>query len=181
MQAYPLIAHPAKAPLAVRSVEARVGNDDPHWLQLRWRIDGSAGLVLPKPAGRRRRDGLWQTTCFELFLRPDGDEAYCEFNLSPSEAWNAYDFEGYRMGMRERVAERAPILTMRPGTSFAIFDAAIPRSLLPAPPQTMALTAVIEETGGHRTYWSIAHPAGDAPDFHHAACFAARLEAPGRP
>ena len=52
MQAYPLFPHHAKPPLAVRSVEVRVGNDDPDWLQLRWRIDGSDSLVLPKPAGK---------------------------------------------------------------------------------------------------------------------------------
>lgn len=178
MQAYPLVPHPAKPPLAVRSVEARVGNEDQHWLQLRWRIDGSGSLVLPKPDGKQRRDGLWQTTCFELFLQPDGDAGYCEFNLSPSEAWNAYDFDGYRGGMRERTAARAPVLTMRPGSSFAIFDAAIPRSLLPKGPCAMGLTAVIEEVGEHKSYWSISHPAVDAPDFHHAACFAAWLEAP---
>ncbi|UIP05813.1 DOMON-like domain-containing protein [Erythrobacter sp. SDW2] len=181
MQAYPLIPHAAKPPLAVRAVEARVGNHDPHWLSLRWRIDASAGVVVPPPAGKLRRDGLWQTTCFELFLQPDGEAGYCEFNLSPSEAWNVYDFHAYREGMCERKAARAPVLTMRPGSSFAIFDAAIPRSLLPTEPCAMGLTAVIEETGGHKSYWSIAHPDTDAPDFHHAACFAARLEAPHAP
>lgn len=180
MQAYPLVPHPARQPSVVRSVEARVANDDPRWLQLRWRIEGSRTLLLPKPMGRRRLDGLWQTTCFELFLQPDGDEDYCEFNLSPSEAWNAYDFDRYREGMREREAGVMPVLTMRPGSNFAIFDAAIPRSMLPSRPCAMALTAVIDEEGGTKSYWAIVHPPGDAPDFHHPACFAARLEAPQR-
>ena len=41
----------------------------------------------------------------------------------------------------------------------------------------MAITAVIEERDGTKSYWSLAHPAG-APDFHHPDCFALTLGAP---
>ncbi len=178
MQAHPLTPHPATPPLGVHTVEARIGNDDANWLQLRWKIEGSAQLVAARPAGRKRADELWRTTCFELFLQPDGAEAYTEFNFSPSEAWNAYDFDCYRAGMRERQVSRAPVLTMRPGTRFAIFDAAIPRQLLPGVACAVGIAAVIEEIGGQKSYWAMRHPSGDAPDFHHSACFAGRLEAP---
>ncbi len=178
MQAYRLVAHPAKPPSRVTAVEARVDASHPHWLQLRWRIDGAYALVIPPPAGRRRADELWQTTCFELFLKPEGGEAYREFNLSPSEGWNLYGFDSYRDGMRELRANRAPVCTMRPGNNFAIFDAAVPKALLPQESYTMGLSAVIEEEGGIKSYWAIAHPAADAPDFHHAACFAGRLGPP---
>ena len=178
MQAYPLVPHPAKSPIGVRSVEARVRNDDSHWLTIRWRIEGSSGLVLPKLAGKQRRDELWRTTCFELFLQPGEGPAYTELNLSPSEAWNAYDFDDYRQGMRHRQVDRQPVLTMRPGSSLAIFDAAIPREMLPTLPCAMGLTAVIEEEGHTLSYWSLSHSADNAPDFHRAACFTARLEAP---
>lgn len=178
MQAYPLIPHPARPPLDVRSVEARVKNDDPNWLTIRWRIDGSARLALPKLRGRRRLDELWRTTCFEVFLQAGEGPGYSEFNLSPSEAWNAYDFDDYRVGMRERRVEREPVLTMRPGSSMAIFDAAIPREMLPPLPCAMGLTAVIEEEGQVTSYWAITHSADNAPDFHRAACFTGMLEAP---
>ena len=36
------------------------------------------------------------------------------------------------------------------------------------------LTAVIEEEGGHKSYWALAHPPG-APDFHNPSCFLGRL------
>jgi len=36
---------------------------------------------------------------------------------------------------------------------------------------------VIEEEGGVKSYWSLAH-AADAPDFHDPACFALALAAP---
>ncbi len=134
--------------------------------------------MVPPFAGKGRADGLWKITCFELFLRPEGSPAYCEINLSPSERWNAYDFDGYRLGMAERPFPREPECTLRQGSSFAIFDAAIPTGGLPQAGCAMNLCAVIEEEGGTISYWALAHPAGK-PDFHDPACFAATLPAPG--
>ena len=37
------------------------------------------------------------------------------------------------------------------------------------------LSAVLEETDGTKSYWAVAHPDGDKPDFHDAVCFAAHL------
>lgn len=170
--------HLALPPASVTQIQAKLVGADAHWLQLRWRIENSGLIVAPSPAGRKRRDELWRTTCFELFLRPDGGTAYIEFNLSPSQQWNAYAFDDYRAGMREWAMPRGPVCTMRAGGSFSIFDAAIPRAGLPEQPCAMGLSAVIEEQGGVKSYWALAHPEGAAPDFHHAACFAGRLEAP---
>ena len=175
----PLQPHPIHSPEAVSAVTARILGVDGSWLKLRWRVDGSHSLVVPPFAGKGRADGLWQTTCFELFLMPDGGPGYCEFNLSPSERWAAYDFAGYRDGMAERSVEREPQGTMRLGSNFAIFDAAIPLSALPGSACRMNLAAVIEEQGGAKSYWALAHPA-DKPDFHDPACFVATLAAPGR-
>lgn len=175
MQAYRLFPHPDHPPSIVSAVDVRVGGNDPNWLQLRWRIEGSSKLALPAITARSRVDGLWQSTCFELFAKPEDGETYCEWNFSPSRQWAAYDFASYREGMRNRDVYRAPDGVMRPGSTFAIFDAAIPRVELPAGSCTVGLSAVIEEEGGARSYWALAHPSGKA-DFHHAACFAARLD-----
>jgi hypothetical protein len=173
----PLSHHPANPPQTVKSVTARIIGTDASWLRLRWRIEGAQTLVVPPFAGKGRADDLWQTTCFELFLMPDGGSAYCEFNLSPSERWAAYDFTGYREGMADRPLEREPQGTMRLGSAFAIFDSAIPLSALPPGESRMNLTAVIEEQGGVKSYWALAHPA-EKPDFHDPACFLATLPAP---
>ena len=178
MQAYRLIPHPAHPSTAVTSVEAKVGGDDPNWLQLRWRIEGSSKLLLPPITGKLRADDLWQATCLELFVKPEGGHAYSEWNLSPSRRWAAYDFASYREGMCNRDVSRTPDCVMRPGSIFAIFDAAIPRSELPQEPCAIGLSAVIEEEGGQKSYWALAHPSGKA-DFHHAACFAATLDPRG--
>lgn len=173
-----LTCHPDTPALAVRGIEARVTGLDAHWLTLRWRIEGAGAIVWPRFAGRARADGLWRTSCFEMFLRPEGGEAYAEYNLSPSENWAAYDFSHYREGMAERPVPRAPSCTLRgAGGDLAIFDAAVPRNALPSLPAAMGLSAVIEEEGGRLSYWALAHPPG-RPDFHHRSCFALRLAAP---
>lgn len=177
MQTHELIAHPAYPPLAVTRVEARILTADREWLRLRWRIEGIGKLVVPPFAGRGRADELWRTTCFELFLKPEGGTAYCEINLSPSERWAAYDFTGYREGMSERPFPREPDCAMRLGSAMAIFDATVPRAGLPHAECTAGLSAVIEEQGDVKSYWAISHPER-GPDFHDDSCFAARLAAP---
>jgi len=177
MQTQQLVPHPDHPAAQVTSIEAKVIGRDAQWLRLRWRIEGAQALVVPAFAGRGRGDELWRTTCFEAFLKPISGEAYVELNLSPSERWNAYDFAGYRSGMAERPMPREPECTLRHGSSFAIFDAAIPVAGLPAGPRALGLTAVIEEQGGVVSYWALAHQPGK-PDFHAAACFTAELPAP---
>ena len=177
METKQLIAHPAHPPLAVTAVAARLVATEPHWLRLRWRVEGAARLTVPPFAGGDRADGLWRTTCFELFLRSPGSESYVELNLSPSERWAAYDFTGYRAGMAERPMPRQPACTIRRGGSTTIFDAAVPLAGLPPPPWHAGLNAVIEEAGGRVSYWALAHPP-DKPDFHHPDCFALQVPAP---
>lgn len=161
----------------MEAITARIRITDPRWLHLRWRIEGTEALILPLFAGRRRVDGLWQTTCFEMFIRPGDGEDYIELNLSPSEQWAAYDFSGHREGMRNRAMPRDPVCTMRPGKAFAVFDADVPLAGLPPLPWRYGLAAIIEEEGGHKSYWAVGHPPGE-PDFHHPACFARELVAP---
>lgn len=174
---FALQAHPAHPSLDVTAVAARILRLDANWLTLRWKVTGTRRLILPPFAGKGRADGLWQTTCFELFVQREGEAGYAEFNLSPSERWAAYDFSGYRDGMTERPMARDPVCTPRRGGDVMIFDAAISAGALPALPWRYGLTAVIEEEGGAKSFWAIAH-SPEKPDFHHPACFAGRLAAP---
>lgn len=180
MQTHLLLAHPAFPPAGVSAVEARWGVVGP-WLQLRWRIEGAANVILPQFAGRQRADELWQTTCCEMFLLPIDGGTYAEFNFSPSEAWAAYDFAGWRKGMAERSLSHDPVITPRPGRNLLIMDVAVPLHDLPPLPAALSLTAVIEETGGVKSYWAMAHSHPERPDFHDPACFAASLAAPAAP
>jgi hypothetical protein len=126
-------------------------------------------LILPAKTEPARADDLWQATCFELFLRGDG-AAYREYNFSPSGEWAAYAFESYREGSRDIPAQIA-IATDGDAESLNL-TATLVTDL--ADVTRLALTAVIEERSGHKSFWAITHHAGP-PDFHHDACFALRL------
>ncbi len=171
-----LTPHPNIPPLAVSAVRARITGISEHWLTLRWSVTGAGRIVLSPFSGKHRADGLWQHTCFEMFLQSPGSDAYIELNLSPSEGWAAYDFARYREGMADRAMPRPPDCTVRIGGNTLIFDAAIPMAALPPLPWRVGLTAVIEEEGGVMSYWALAHPPGP-PDFHHAACLALTVPA----
>jgi len=54
----------------------------------------------------------------------------------------------------------------------------VPVGGLPQGDSAMGLSSVIEEQGGAKSYWALAHPEGN-PDFHAPACFAATLPAAG--
>ena len=123
---------------------------------------------MPDRVEAQRADGLWKTTCFELFVMFDDDERYVEFNFSPSTQWAAYAFDGYREGLAALDCDIAPQVARLANGIKVDCDL----SGLPHGPLRMALSAVIEEEGGRRSFWSLAHPPG-FPDFHNPACFPA--------
>ncbi|WP_066556556.1 DOMON-like domain-containing protein [Croceicoccus bisphenolivorans] len=174
----PLVPHPAHPPLAIRSVEAEIIFPNQGLAMARFRIDGIEELVIPEFAGRGRQDELWQTTCFELFaLRDDG--SYREFNFSTSGRWAVYDFDGPRTGMADHDPMQMPAVSAKAGDRMlAINVSLMPRDL--AGFTRAGLTAVIEETGGHKSFWALEH-SRDVPDFHDPACFTVPLAAPARP
>ena len=129
-------------------------------------------FVIPEPTEAERADDLWQTTCFEVFLRPLGEEAYREWNFAPSGQWAAYDFSSYREGRTEGEAT-APYIRMEDNLTWWALGATI---AVPADTNwELGLSAILEEKDGTKSYWALAHPEGDKPDFHVADCFAARL------
>jgi hypothetical protein len=152
-------------------------------LWLRYMLDIPLGqLVLPHPADPHRADNLWQTTCFELFARIPGEASYAEFNFSPSSQWAAYAFAGYRDLLDTIQIPVAPEIHLDAGDEWINVEVTL---TLPEPWATallqIAISAVIEETDGTKSYWALAHPPGRAPDFHHPDCFALTLPAPDGP
>jgi hypothetical protein len=55
----------------------------------------------------------------------------------------------------------------------AAFEPNLPAGVVQAS-HRLALSAVIEETDGRKSYWALAHPPG-TPDFHHPDCFTLEL------
>jgi hypothetical protein len=173
-----LVCHPAFSPPAGIEVEATImrGKNDLH---VDWSIRGGLSTIrLPATAADRRRDGLWETTCFELFLRRKGDPAYFEINASPSGEWASYRFDAYRQGMRPAAAAPEKGLFVL-GDEYICevsggFDLSADLGAEAADSWSVGLSAIIEDENGAKSYWALAHPPGK-PDFHHRDCFAAEL------
>ena len=133
---------------------------------------------LAKQSAERRQNELWKHTCFEAFVRPAGRSEYVEFNFSPSLEWAAYQFDDYRMGMRNA---DVPIPAVIPTLHSNRFELSA-RIELPdwgADQWLINFAAVIEEKSGRQSYWALRHPSEGPPDFHHPDCFALTLPAPG--
>jgi hypothetical protein len=142
-------------------------------LELNYRVTGIiSDLRIPPLAAPNRSDELWRHTCFEAFLRTSRSAAYFELNFSPSTEWAAYRFSSYRDGMM-LAREIAPprIKVTRNSAEFELQSSLELGSLPSDGAWNIGLSAVIEETSGHISYWALAHPPGKA-DFHHPDCFA---------
>ena len=172
-----LIPHPDHPSPAAASVGVSIARGQ-GGLQLGFVVTGDLPrIVLPPPARPCRTEGLWRSTCFELFVRGEG-EAYLEFNFSPSGQWAAYGFDAYRAGRREWGLAEPPLIRISQDPDAIRLAALVTPDLGPDP--RIGLAAVIEDTSGTLSYWALAHPAG-APDFHHPSCFALELPPAPRP
>ena len=173
-----LIPHPNFPCDAVSAIEVEAERR-PHSqvLRVRYRVIGDiSALVWPqtKPGGGERSDGLWMSTCLEAFIRPEGSEGYFEANVSPSSDWAAYAFAGYRDGMREEHEVTPGGIMVGQGRDAGLVESWIGLSGFSESFIRVSITAVIEEKGGRKSYWALAHPPG-RPDFHHADGFTLEL------
>jgi len=174
--------HPA-TPLALAcSVHATA-----HWrgaqrLALRYELTGTLqALRLPAVVAQpTRRDGLWQNSCFELFMRGPGQHAYLEANFSPSGHWAAWVFRDYRVNpVAIDMAPPQLVLPRRDDTALVLeaeltFNEELLARLQPGAQDAsqcawqLGLTAVLESRESELGYWALAHPR-ERPDFHDAA------------
>ncbi|MFL6856463.1 MAG: DOMON-like domain-containing protein [Allosphingosinicella sp.] len=172
-----LRAHPATPASRVTAVRARLRRPGTNRLALRFEILAPEGAVaLPPPVPPVRADRLWETTCFELFLRAPGRPDYLEINVSPSGRWAAYDFCAYRAGMVPAAVAAAPALVLAVEPDRIVADIELSLDLADTPWRA-GLCAIVEEAGFGRSYWAIDH-AGPEPDFHHAGGAGAELPPP---
>jgi hypothetical protein len=126
-------------------------------------------LRIPTASAPGPADGLWQHTCFEVFLGLRGEPGYREFNFSPSGQWAVYDFRSWRESSEGFVAAPTPQIGFELREHGLRLEASVPAALLPsAPPGTeleVGLAAVIERNDDEREYWAVQHAAAQ-PDFH---------------
>lgn len=154
-------------------------------LEVHYTVWGDADqFVYPEETAPGRADGLWRTTCMELFIRPGPGDAYIELNFSPSNQWAAYSFSGYRKGMVN--AAGLAVGPFQMVWASHAFELSAELELWPIVGSCrsrswgVGASAVIEIGGGWKKFWALAHPPGP-PDFHDPVAFAATLELPESP
>jgi hypothetical protein len=168
--------HPQACGTGITSVTAQILEFSQDGFVVEFNAHATTGIILPHETPSIRTDGLWQTTCFEAFFC-SSDGSYAEFNLSPSFAWAAYAFDGYRHGMRDLVVMFDPEISIS-GDQYR-FSLCAELPFISCYHDGLAISAVIEEIDGTKSYWALKHPPG-APDFHHKDCFALKLGPPER-
>ena len=172
-----LVHHPAHSPAIPMAVEASIALQSDHTVvfifRCRYQPDDqhSIGIELPAPTAPAECDHLWQHTCCEAFVSvPDADD-YLEFNFSPSGCWAAYRFSDYRVRDEAFQCVSAPQIDFKHDEHAFELTAIVPSSVFWAqwPDHQIwqiGLSAVIETTGGHKTYWAMRHDDIEKPDFH---------------
>ena len=158
------------------TIQSSVGYVEQNFLRITYLVKGDIRtLKIPEKCSSHRVDRLWEHTCFEAFIRADGDPSYYEFNFSPSGEWAVYSFRGYRDGGPIQDEGVAPDIVVCCLSDRIEIDAVVhldrlsmirTGSLL-----RIGLSAVIEATDGTFSYWALKHPAAK-PDFHHPDSFA---------
>ena len=172
-----LIPHPEGIAPAI-AIAVTIGLAGEGRVTLSYRVTGAvAGLSLPPPGPVEWADGLWEHSCFEAFVRPPSG-GYVEYNVAPSRRWASYRFDAYREGMRPAAESAPPDIQVETGAGGFVLDVMLDLSSLIAAGGLLGLSAVIEERGGGKSYWALAHPPGK-PDFHDARCFVFELPAAG--
>jgi hypothetical protein len=168
----------------MHGIEARVGWTERGSLALTYSLKGDiTRLRVPPPRNPRRADGLWQHTCFEVFISEKGQQSYWEFNFSPSGEWAACAFKSYRDGRPIENDRLDPDIIVRSAGNIFELEAIVRldrlQTIKPPVALGLGLSAVVEENDGTISYWALKHPPGK-PDFHHPDCFALELALPGK-
>jgi len=134
--------------------------------------DLSAVFVPEQIIPPSRRDNLWQTTCFECFLRPAAQSQYWEMNFSPSCCWNVYQFSNYRQGgQAASEIQMLPFEVLQTSTALqAVWKFDLSMLQLAETTIEVAIATVIQFQDGTLSYWALTHP-GREPDFHHRDSF----------
>jgi hypothetical protein len=126
-----------------------------------------------------RRDGIWQSTCMELFISTPSMQRYWEYNFCPSGDWNIYQLSDYRTNLQADANCRQPSITQRTqsgGYELAVITQ-LPAALVDQQELILAITAGVEQRNGQCSYWAM-HHGGSEADFHRRDGFQLRLQQP---
>ena len=176
--------HPQSPPSPAQAIDAVCARLGDGRLSLVFTVRGEVERIRwPAAKPPERSDGLWQSTCFEAFVRSSGSQAYVELNLSPSGDWAAYGFDSCRSGISEAPVPppASKVVKVAPDCGVvASFDLSASPDLPGNSLWQLGLSAVIEADDGSLSHWALVHPR-EVPDFHHPDCFVVELPPAGDP
>lgn len=170
---FPLKPFPSKNPLPDIKVNTTISRQNTT-LKLCYLLQGNLQqIILPTTNNEvKRKDNLWQTSCFEFFLAIFHSRQYWEFNLAPTGDWNVYYFANYRRGMKPaKTFESLPFTIKTNNSTYQLEIEINLRSIIAGNTfLELAVATVIEDTNHNLSYWAITHP-GTQADFHRRDSF----------
>lgn len=135
-----------------------------------WVTDPQRQIIWPDTTQISQQHYLWEHTCFEVFIGIKGQDGYREINLSPSLAWQQYQFEEYRYPeqMPPQVSQDIELVQLKRthygmNVSLDLTEFML-KQQLNWYDLIVATTAVIETAQGLE-YFAMQH-AANQPDFH---------------
>lgn len=150
-----------------------------HQLQVNYTIVGNISkLLMVPPLARslRRQHNLWQSTCFELFLKSKQGDHYKELNLSPYGAFQSYDFSKYRKGMAVDSSLNQAIVKAHEGNgAVRVFSTLSFTGQVDLQSFVFYPAVVLESQIGQQSFWALNHPK-KAADFHNFSYSGLELE-----
>ena len=110
----------------------------------------------------RRAFGLWEKTCFEIFLKKLNSNEYIEFNFSADMEWSCFHFDDYKEGMKDYQGAR--ILELKFDQKNRTFMAKWSLDSLNGP-FDCGISTIIQTKRLEKSFWALKHP-NLTPDFH---------------
>jgi hypothetical protein len=130
------------------------------------------GCGTPK---KERATGLWENTCFELFLKNKTNQ-YIEFNFSPCFEWNCFYFNKKGDELKEWNKMQRPETDILLSQDHFLHFSVIKKNLFPdgffdnEDKLDVGITTVIKSKSGQMSYWALSHN-DIRPNFHHFDSF----------
>lgn len=123
--------------------------------------------------GIKRKNKLWESTCFELFLKNPKSPAYYEVNVSSSGDWNVFEFTDYRKNKKETDPVSAPMSRIKStagnfNIEFEVKLDEFKNIFTTEQSALLGISCVLKQANGEYIYYALRHKK-EKPDFHLAS------------
>ncbi len=149
-------------------------------IELTYLITGDTSKIITSAISDnpQRIIGLWESTCFEFFIRKNDPKEYMEFNFSPSLDWNCFEFRNNIDQLTQWSFKGNFKINFDKSSNQIEMKVIIPKSVLFEEFKDLnnlnySLTAVLKSNDGKDedlSYWAITHK-DERPNFHHPDSF----------